>query len=85
MQAALGLAGGGSRRRRRLFIPFRPGQVEIIVLVIGAALGTINGLLSYRLQGQALILTLGLGFANLGQINPEAFLWEPHAAKISTR
>jgi ribose transport system permease protein len=38
----------------------------IIVLLLGALIGFINGILSYRLQGQALILTLGVGFAISG-------------------
>jgi ribose transport system permease protein len=38
------------------------------VLVIGGVIGLINGLLSYRLQGQALILTLGTGFAVAGLV-----------------
>jgi ribose transport system permease protein len=45
-----------------------PWLASIIVLAIGAALGTINGLLSYRLQGQALIVTLGTGFAISGGV-----------------
>lgn len=36
------------------------------ILVLGGLIGMINGLLSYRLQGQALILTLGMGFAVAG-------------------
>jgi ribose transport system permease protein len=38
----------------------------IFVLVIGGIIGLINGLLTYKLQGQALILTLGMGFAVAG-------------------
>jgi ribose transport system permease protein len=38
----------------------------IIILLIGAAIGFINGLFSFRLQGQALIVTLGIGFAVSG-------------------
>lgn len=38
------------------------------VLIIGALLGLLNGLLSYRLQGQALIVTLGTGFATAGLV-----------------
>ena len=38
------------------------------VLVIGGLIGMMNGLLSYRLQGQALILTLGTGFAVAGLV-----------------
>ena len=36
------------------------------VLIIGGVIGFLNGVLSYRLQGQALILTLGMGFAVAG-------------------
>lgn len=38
----------------------------ILILLLGALIGLINGLLSYRLQGQALIMTLGVGFAVTG-------------------
>lgn len=38
----------------------------IAILLIGALIGFINGMLSFRLQGQALILTLGVGFAVSG-------------------
>ncbi len=38
----------------------------IVVLLLGALIGLANGLLSFRLQGQALILTLGVGFAVSG-------------------
>lgn len=37
-----------------------------MVLAIGGLIGFLNGVLSYRLQGQALILTLGMGFAVAG-------------------
>jgi ribose transport system permease protein len=44
-----------------------PSYVAVgFVLVIGGAIGLLNGILSYRLQGQALILTLGVGFAVAG-------------------
>jgi ribose transport system permease protein len=45
-----------------------PWLATILVLLIGALLGTINGLLSFKLQGQALILTLGMGFAISGGV-----------------
>ncbi len=45
-----------------------PWLAVIIVLTIGTLLGVINGLLSYRLQGQALIVTLGTGFAISGGV-----------------
>jgi ribose transport system permease protein len=38
----------------------------VIILILGAGIGFINGILSFRLQGQALILTLGVGFAISG-------------------
>lgn len=38
------------------------------VLVLGAGFGFLNGVLSYRLQGQALILTLGMGFGLAGLV-----------------
>lgn len=39
-----------------------------IILVIGGLIGLINGLLSFKLQGQALILTLGMGFSVAGLV-----------------
>ncbi len=38
----------------------------IAFMLIGIAFGLLNGILSYRLQGQALIVTLGVGFAVSG-------------------
>ena len=38
----------------------------IVILILGALVGMLNGILSFRLQGQALILTLGVGFAISG-------------------
>ena len=38
----------------------------ILVILAGAAVGAVNGILSLRVQGQALILTLGVGFAAVG-------------------
>jgi ribose transport system permease protein len=38
----------------------------ILILVIGSAIGLLNGVLSFPLQGQALIVTLGVGFATSG-------------------
>jgi ribose transport system permease protein len=45
-----------------------PWLATIIVLLMGTTLGVINGLLSFRLQGQALIVTLGTGFAISGGV-----------------
>lgn len=38
----------------------------ILILLLGIGIGLLNGILSFRLQGQALILTLGVGFAVSG-------------------
>ena len=38
----------------------------ILIIAVGTLIGVINGALSFRLQGQALILTLGTGFAVSG-------------------
>lgn len=43
-----------------------PGLAIVIIIAMGALIGVINGVLSYRLQGQALILTLGVGFTLVG-------------------
>jgi len=44
-----------------------PGWVAVIlIIVVGVLIGLLNGFLSFRLQGQALILTLGIGFATSG-------------------
>ena len=39
-----------------------PWLACIAILLLGALIGLVNGILSFRLQGQALILTLGVGF-----------------------
>ena len=38
----------------------------LIVFIGGIIVGVVNGVLSFRLQGQALIMTLGVGFAVVG-------------------
>ncbi len=43
-----------------------PALAILIIAALGAVVGLINGILSYRIQGQALILTLGVGFALVG-------------------
>lgn len=45
-----------------------PWVAVLLVIAAGALVGLINGWLSLRLQGQALILTLGMGFAISGLI-----------------
>ena len=43
-----------------------PWLAFIAIILIGGGIGLINGFLGFRLQGQALILTLGMGFAVSG-------------------
>ncbi|MBL8581078.1 MAG: ABC transporter permease [Rhizobiaceae bacterium] len=43
-----------------------PAVAMLIILVLGFLVGCINGWLSFRLQGQALIVSLGVGFAAVG-------------------
>ena len=45
-----------------------PSICIIAVLLMGLGVGLVNGLLSFRLQGQALILTLGVGFVVTGAV-----------------
>lgn len=42
------------------------GMAIVVTLVLGIVVGTINGLISLHLQNQALIVTLGVGFATVG-------------------
>jgi ribose transport system permease protein len=39
-----------------------------LVIIIGGLIGFVNGVMSYKLQGQALIMTLGMGFAVAGLV-----------------
>ena len=43
-----------------------PTLACLIVVLAGALVGLLNGWLSFRVQGQALIMTLGVGFAIVG-------------------
>ncbi|MCU0905931.1 MAG: ABC transporter permease [Rhodobacteraceae bacterium] len=43
-----------------------PVLAILVVAAFGAGIGFLNGVLSFRIQGQALILTLGVGFAVVG-------------------
>ena len=43
-----------------------PAVALVIIAAMGIAIGLLNGILSYRLQGQALILSLGIGFSVVG-------------------
>ena len=62
----IGAANIGLMYLINLGIP--PWLCIIAVLLMGIGVGLINGLLSFRLQGQALILTLGVGFIITGLI-----------------
>ncbi|WP_439150699.1 ABC transporter permease [Sulfitobacter sp.] len=43
-----------------------PTVAILVVIVLGALVGSLNGTLSFRLQGQALIMSLAIGFATVG-------------------
>lgn len=43
-----------------------PWLAVLIILLLGAAVGSLNGIMSFRLQGQALIMSLAIGFAVVG-------------------
>lgn len=43
-----------------------PAAAIALIVVLGAAVGALNGTLSFRLQGQALIMSLAVGFAAVG-------------------
>lgn len=43
-----------------------PGIAIVLTIGLGFIAGCVNGLLSFRLQGQALIMSLGMGFAAQG-------------------
>jgi ribose transport system permease protein len=45
-----------------------PWLALVMVIVIGGCIGFLNGVMSYKLQGQALILTLGMGFSVAGLV-----------------
>lgn len=45
-------------------VPWLPAC--LIVLIAGIVVGTLNGTLSFRLQGQSLIMTMGVGLALVG-------------------
>ncbi len=45
-----------------------PWLAFIIILAFGTLVGLFNGLISYRLQGQALIVTMGVGFMCIGMV-----------------
>jgi len=50
-----------------LFATELPALVCIgLIALLGAAIGALNAVLGYRLQGQSLIVTLGVGFAVVG-------------------
>jgi len=63
---AAAIAHLSERRKSARRVP--PWLATIIVLLVGTTLGVVNGFLSFRLQGQALIVTLGTGFAISGGV-----------------
>ncbi|MGV1795140.1 ABC transporter permease [Rhizobium sp. A37_96] len=63
------LIGGANILFPSLLVAGLPPWLAIVVVVLlGAFIGFGNGLLSFRLQGQALIMSLGVGFAAVGAV-----------------
>ena len=60
-----------------------PMLAVTLVILTGALLGVINGLLSYRLQGQALIVTLGTGFAISGGVRILTSIGSAYSGNVS--
>lgn len=54
----------------------------LFVIFLGGLIGVINGLLSFRIQGQALILTLGVGFAVSGGVQIITSLGSRYAGNV---
>ncbi|GAB5469364.1 MAG: hypothetical protein Kilf2KO_23940 [Rhodospirillales bacterium] len=62
-----------------------PWLAVLFVLAIGAGFGLLNGLLSYRLQGQVLIVTLGMGFAIAGLVQILTSIGSAQAGNVMGR
>ena len=54
----------------------------LIVLLAGVAVGALNGLLTYRVQGQALIVTLGIGFTVVGGVQILTSIGSAYAGNV---
>jgi ribose transport system permease protein len=59
-----------------------PWVAVLLAIAAGALIGFINGLLSLKLQGQALILTLGVGFAVSGLIQILTSIGSEYAGNV---
>lgn len=62
-----------------------PWLATLFVLGIGAGFGLLNGLLSFRLQGQVLIVTLGMGFAIAGLVQILTSIGSAQAGNVMGR
>ncbi len=62
-----------------------PWLATLFVLAIGAGFGLLNGLLSFRLQGQVLIVTLGMGFAIAGLVQILTSIGSAQAGNVMGR
>ena len=61
------LVGSANILLPSLMLSGLPSIVAVLVIVaLGALVGGLNGTLSFRLQGQALIMSLAVGFATVG-------------------
>ncbi|MEO1192139.1 MAG: ABC transporter permease [Pseudomonadota bacterium] len=62
-----------------------PWVALLFVLALGAFFGLLNGLLSFRLQGQVLIVTLGMGFAIAGLVQILTSIGSAQAGNVMGR
>ncbi|THK36713.1 ABC transporter permease [Ensifer sp. MPMI2T] len=63
------IIGGANILLPSLMVAGLPAPLAmLLVLLLGALVGATNGALSFKLQGQALIMSLGVGFAAVGAV-----------------
>jgi ribose transport system permease protein len=79
----IGSANIGLASIMNLGVP--PWIAFLIVLLGGLFIGVLNGILSFRLQGQALIMTLGVGFAMVGGVQIVTSLGTRYGGNVFVR
>jgi len=57
----------------------------LVILIVGVVVGVLNGVLSIRIQGQSLIITLAVGFALVGLTQIITSLGSPLGGTVSGR
>lgn len=59
-----------------------PVLAIVLVICLGALVGALNGLMSFRIQGQALIMSLAMGFAVVGATQIYTTLGSTYAGTV---